>query len=169
MRFSRKDTLGLALAAGAVVLLVGHGREPHVPRPTPAPEVVTGTASHGTEANDDVVAFVDVLLPGTAHSASRTGVVVVRGGVVSAVGSEDAVHVPAEAWIVDGEGSEFLVATPDPSGWTPVREGVAAELVLLGSDPRLGVDAATVGGRLLGGRWIPARGKARTPGVPAGH
>ena len=174
MPFSRKDSLGLALAAGAVVLLVAHDREPHAPKPSPTPDVVSGAPSHITESEEsDVVAFVDVLLPGTAHSASRTGVVVVRRGVVSDVGSAEKVDVPAEAAVIDGDGSAYLVASASTAGsstWTPVSEGLATELLLLTEDPRASSGSVLmVRGRLTRGHWSSDVRTARASGVPAGH
>lgn len=172
MRLTNKDTLGLALSAVAVVLLVSHGRTSPTDGGATASGVDAAASSHSETADaPGVVAFVNVLLLEATHSVPRRGVAVVRGGVVSAVGSAEGVDVPAGAAIIDGGGS-YLVATTsgsrDSSAWTPVAEGIATDLVLLESDPRKALDGLVVQGRLSRGRWSPDGG-ARSVALPAGH
>lgn len=173
MRLTNKDTLGLALAACAVVLLVSHGRAPHAAGGAAAYDVEVGTSAHSEVADpeSEVIAFVNVQLPGTA--VSHGGVAVVREGVVSAVGSAEEIDVPTDAAIVDGDGSAYLVATAfsttTPSTWAPVTEGLTTDLLLLAADPRRTSDSFLVQGRLKEGRWSPDGGAARAVAVPAGH
>ncbi|NNL29438.1 MAG: hypothetical protein HKO77_00370 [Gemmatimonadetes bacterium] len=173
MRLTNKDTVGLALAACAVVLLVLHGRAPHAAGGAAAYEVDVGSSTHAEVAEPElvVIAFVNVQLPGTA--VSHGGVAVVREGVVSAVGSADEVDVPTDAAVIDGDGSAYLVATAfsttAASTWSPVTEGLTTDLLLLGADPRETSESFRVQGRLSRGRWSPHGGAARAVAVPAGH
>lgn len=171
MRLKSKDTLGLALVACSVGLLVLHGRTPHAPARAESTAIA---GSHAVLAGPaaDVVAFVDVRLPGAVHSVARTGVVVVRHGVVSAVGGAESVQVPVDALIVRGSGSNYLVAassTADGLGWSPVVRGIGGDLVLYSGDPRDRTDGGAIAGRLIDGRWMPQADAAHLSSTPAGH
>lgn len=178
MPLKSKDTIGFALAACTVVLLVLHGREPHQAGTPGVIGVGAGVPEGEGMASSAaaIVAFVDVHLPGTSDASleeSEESIVVVRHGVVSEIGSAKTVRLPPDALVVDGDGSAYLVAAPSSgaseSTWRPVMHGGSTELVLYAVDPRSGSKRAPIKGRLVGGRWTPSGGTARTPGVPAGH
>lgn len=177
MSISSKDAVGLALAAGTVVLLLVHGGDRH----DPAPGAVIAPASAGPPAPDgiagaqpDVVAFINVQLLDDAGESTGEHVVVVRKGVVSEIAGAGSLAIPDDALVVDCGGSAYLVAARDrrswAEGWQPVAAGSDDDLVLLAVDPRLpssGPD--TVRGRLVDGLWLPASGGPVPADLSAGH
>ncbi len=170
MRLKPKDTLGLALVACAVGLLVLHGRAPHPPPESPAgadgAEAASRGLAHAEEAIPQVVAFIDVRLPGTAGDPAQPATVLVRRGTVDAIGSTGSLPLPVDAVVVDGGGSGYLVARSGDSGgtaWSPVVEGTRGDLVLFAQDPGSDTAGTTLVGRLLEGRWVPAERVAPPP------
>lgn len=177
MFLTSKDALGLALAAGTIVMLLAHGEDRHdtvdgasgssVPAGA-APTAQGGRPEHEADAREParVVAFVDVRLVHGSASDGEPGsdrgghVVVVRDGVVAEIGRSDTVRLPANAIVVDCAGSSYLVSVPDDASvlrWMPVSAGSTDDLLLLASDPRIGdVGPEGVRGRLVDGHWVPS-------------
>lgn len=150
MRLTRKDALGLALAACTVVLLVAHG---------------------GGRHDRDVLAFVDVnLLPSPREKPRDRQVVVVRDGVVTRVGSLGSVGLPRDAHVIDGRGRDYLTTVRGAVSGTaddPVRvvPGSGAELLLLPGDPRIDPSVRLrPRGRVVDGAWRATAD--RTPTLP---
>ncbi|MDX1494272.1 MAG: hypothetical protein R3253_09445, partial [Longimicrobiales bacterium] len=149
MSISSKDTIGLALAAGTVVLLLVHGGDRHDPA-TQLPALAGSPA--------DVVAFVDVHLVDGVGDPDPEQVVVVRNGVVTDIGPMGTVELPADALVVDCGGLGYLVAAKEShtfdGSWQPVVRGATYDLVLLSADPQRGFSGPeAVRGRLVDGLW----------------
>ncbi|MDH3269960.1 MAG: hypothetical protein OEN56_01430 [Gemmatimonadota bacterium] len=170
MRPTNKDLVGFVLAASTLGLLVLHGGDRH-----PA---LTVTALGGSQNSDRVVAFIDVNLLGSVDaSLVQHQVVLVRSGVVSAVGAVGDVSPPRGALVIGGNGSDFLVgADVDPEGRVQgldashaIERGARADFLLLPADPR--ADAGAVRraeGTMVAGAWYPTGVGPQTDRARAG-
>lgn len=168
MRMSGRDLSGLALAGVTVVLLALHGGDRHAAR-----DVLTSSATAGRMAAPAMVAFVDVNLVSSSGAEPRSHqVVLVRAGVVSAIGPVGQVEAPAGTFVVEGNGSKYLMhgtAARTDGGDGPVASetiaaGAPADFVLFAADPRTHEDARLhPEGVMEAGSWHPS--DAVEPGV----
>lgn len=187
MPLTRKDAVGLALAACTVGVLIAHGGgRHHEAAPGSLDDVRSapaGVASSTSplEADPEVLAFVDVNLISPARERSRGHqVVVVQDGLVLRVGAVGSVGLPSDARVIDGRGTDYLTTVRNgvyaaASHTGPIVPGSDADLLLLPADPRVDATARQRPlGRVIGGAWRPSsppvdRSKRSAARATGGH
>lgn len=179
MSLTPKDVTGLVLVAATVMLLVVHGTGRHEPGgeslDATGDTVPIGSLTRvAVRPGASEIVFVDVnLIIHPEGAPRRHQVVVVDAGTVTEVGPVGTVTPSAEALVVEGAGSDFLLsAVTLPSDGTATLEpsrrlvpGVRSDLVLLPGDPRIARGAlGHPQGLLMRGAWFS--GKAGEPDAP---
>jgi imidazolonepropionase-like amidohydrolase len=108
MKLSRKDAAGFVLVAATLTTLSIHGGERHQESHVPPVAQAGGAATMPTGSR--LTAFVDVsVLPMNQAGPAHHQVVLIRDGFIDEIGPVGAVDVPADATIVQGGGSQYLV------------------------------------------------------------
>ena len=108
MRLTSKDTVGVFLVMGTLAALYLHDdarhQESHLPMLADAGGAATSAEAVAT------VAFVDFnVVPMDGRGMLRRQIVIVRDGFISRIGDVGVVEAPADAQVVEGDGSGYLV------------------------------------------------------------
>jgi imidazolonepropionase-like amidohydrolase len=161
MKFTAKDTVGLALVAGTLgALLVHIGPDGHDARHPTA--VADAGGSVTTAASATTVAFVDVnVVPMEGNTVLRRQVVIVEDGFIRRIGPFGAIEPPPGAQIVNGGGTRYLmpgltdahVHLPEGSeDWLSlfVANGVTTVFNLKGDDSHVRMRDQIRAGEILG-------------------
>jgi len=167
VRLQPNDLIGFGVVATTLVVAFAHRSSSH--REAHTEPVPVASAEGGSNASRRTVALVDVHVAGPADEEARGGqVVLVENGIVTWVGPVEDADVPADAPIVDGKGTDWVVAPdPDrrPSDFLTITPGIVADLVVVRSNPRSDPNALlSPRGTLSKGAWTPT-GANRAPGL----